>query len=234
MVGSHSVNGVAALHTELLKTQLFRDFDQLWPAKFNNKTNGVTPRRWLLQSNPELARALTEVVGPGWVTDGDELRKLEPLADDADFRRLFRDIKRDNKARLAEIVERENGVTLDLDAIFDVQVKRIHEYKRQLLAILRVAHEYLRMRDDRQLPAGAARLPVRRQGGPRLRHGQADHQAHQLGGRRGQPRPGACAATSRWPSCATSASAWPSASTRRPTSPSRSPPPARRPRAPAT
>jgi len=150
VVGSHSVNGVAALHTELLKTQLFKDFDQLWPAKFNNKTNGVTPRRWLLQSNPELARALTEVVGPGWVTDGDELRKLEPLAGDADFRRLFREIKRENKARLAAIVERENGVTLDLDAIFDVQVKRIHEYKRQLLAVLRVAHEYLRMRDDRQ------------------------------------------------------------------------------------
>ena len=148
VVGSHSVNGVAALHTELLKAHLFHDFDQLWPGKFNNKTNGVTPRRWLLASNPELARALTEVIGPGWITESDELRKLEPLAKDAGFRRLFREIKRDNKARLAEIVRVENGVTLDLDSIFDVQVKRIHEYKRQLLAILRVAHEYLRMRAD--------------------------------------------------------------------------------------
>jgi starch phosphorylase len=149
VVGSHSVNGVAALHTELLRTQLFKDFDRLWPDKFNNKTNGVTPRRWLLASNPELARALTEVIGPGWITDGAELRKLEPLADDAGFRRLFREIKRENKARLARIVAAENGLTLDLDAIFDVQVKRIHEYKRQLLAVLRVAHEYLRMKSDR-------------------------------------------------------------------------------------
>jgi len=148
VVGSHSVNGVAALHTDLLKRHLFHDFDQLWPDKFNNKTNGVTPRRWLLASNPELARALTEVIGPGWVTDGAELRKLEPLASDAGFRRLFRQVKRENKARLAEIVRAENGVTLDVDSIFDVQVKRIHEYKRQLLAILRVAHEYLRMKAD--------------------------------------------------------------------------------------
>ncbi len=148
VVGSHSVNGVAALHTDLLKRHLFHDFDQLWPGKFNNKTNGVTPRRWLLASNPELARALTEVIGPGWITDGAELRKLEPLAADAGFRRLFREVKRDNKARLAAIVKAENGITLDLDSIFDVQVKRIHEYKRQLLAILRVAHEYLRMKAD--------------------------------------------------------------------------------------
>jgi glycogen phosphorylase len=148
VVGSHSVNGVAALHTELLKTQLFTDFDRLWPDKFNNKTNGVTPRRWLLASNPELARAITEVIGPDWVTDGEELRKLEPLAEDAGFRRLFRQVKRENKARLAEIVRAENGIDLDLDAIFDVQVKRIHEYKRQLLAVLRVAAEYQRMKAD--------------------------------------------------------------------------------------
>ncbi len=148
VVGSHSVNGVAALHTDLLKKHLFHDFDRLWPDKFNNKTNGVTPRRWLLASNPELARALTEVIGPGWITDGAELRRLEPLAQDAGFRRLFRDVKRENKARLAEIVRAENGITLDVDSIFDVQVKRIHEYKRQLLAILRVAHEYLRLKAD--------------------------------------------------------------------------------------
>jgi starch phosphorylase len=149
VVGSRSVNGVAALHTELLKRELFRDFHALWPEKFNNKTNGVTPRRWLVQANPGLAAAITEVIGPGWITDATRLRELEPLAGDAGFRRLFREIKRDNKARLAEIVKAENGITLDLDSIFDVQVKRIHEYKRQLLAILRVAWEYLRMKEDR-------------------------------------------------------------------------------------
>jgi starch phosphorylase len=148
VVGSHSVNGVAALHTDLLKAHLFADYDRLWPDKFNNKTNGVTPRRWLLASNPELARVITEAVGPGWVTDATLLRKLEPLAEDAGFRHVFRAIKRDNKERLAGIVKAENGVTLDLDAIFDVQVKRIHEYKRQLLDILRVAAEYQRLKAD--------------------------------------------------------------------------------------
>ncbi|HVI95008.1 MAG TPA: glycogen/starch/alpha-glucan phosphorylase, partial [Anaeromyxobacter sp.] len=149
VVGSHSVNGVAALHTELLKRELFRDFHQLWPERFNSKTNGVTPRRWLLQANPDLANAISDAIGPQWVTDADELKRLEPLGEDAGFRRLFRAIKRDNKARLAEIVRAENGITLDLDAIFDVQVKRIHEYKRQLLNVLRVASEYLRMKEDR-------------------------------------------------------------------------------------
>jgi glycogen phosphorylase len=149
VVGAHTVNGVAALHTELLKKELFHDFHALWPDKFQNKTNGVTPRRWLLQANPGLAKSITEVIGPGWVTDADELRRLEPLAGDAGFRRLFRSIKRDNKARLAELVKAENGITLDLDSIFDVQVKRIHEYKRQLLDILRIASEYLRIKEDR-------------------------------------------------------------------------------------
>jgi starch phosphorylase len=149
VVGSRSVNGVAALHTELLKKELFHDFFELWPERFNNKTNGVTPRRWLLQANPELASAITAAVGPGWTTDATKLRGLEPLADDAGFRRLFRAIKRDNKARLAEIVKAENALTLDVDSIFDVQVKRIHEYKRQLLAVLRIVAEYLRIKEDR-------------------------------------------------------------------------------------
>ncbi len=148
VVGSHSVNGVAALHTRLLQTQLFPEFHALWPGKFNSKTNGVTPRRWLLAANPELSRAITEVIGPSWITDATELRRLERYVDDAGFRRLFREIKRDNKARLADIVKAENGITLDLDTVFDVQVKRIHEYKRQLLNILRVASEYLRMKRD--------------------------------------------------------------------------------------
>ncbi len=149
VVGSRSVNGVAALHTQLIEKELFRDFHALWPEKFNNKTNGVTPRRWLLQANPSLAGAITEVIGPEWITDASRLRALEPLAEDAGFRRLFRDVKRENKQRLAAIVHAENGISLDLDAMFDVQVKRIHEYKRQLLAILRVASEILRMKEDR-------------------------------------------------------------------------------------
>jgi starch phosphorylase len=148
VVGSHSVNGVAALHTELLKSDLFHDFHALWPERFNNKTNGVTPRRWLLQANPGLATLLTECLGPGWETSADELRRLEPLADDAGFRRRFREVKRANKERLAEIVKRENGITVDVESIFDVQVKRLHEYKRQHLNVLQIVAQYLRMKAD--------------------------------------------------------------------------------------
>ncbi len=148
VVGSHSVNGVAALHTELLEKELLHDFFKLWPEKFNNKTNGVTPRRWILQANPELASVLNEVVGPGWITDAEELRRLELVVDDAAFRRRFREIKRDNKERLAEIILRENGVEVDPSSMFDVQVKRIHEYKRQLLDVFYVVHQYLRMKAD--------------------------------------------------------------------------------------
>jgi starch phosphorylase len=148
VIGSHAVNGVAALHTDLLRTSLFKDFDRLWPSKIVNKTNGVTPRRWLLAANPDLAEAITDVVGADWVTDATQLQRLERFAEDPGFRRLFRRVKRDNKARLADIVRAEQGISLDLDMIFDVQVKRIHEYKRQLLAVLRVAAEYLRMKAD--------------------------------------------------------------------------------------
>ncbi len=148
VVGSRSVNGVAALHTELLKTELFRDFNLLWPARFNNKTNGVTPRRWMLQANPDLASVLNEVLGPSWVVDTSELERLELVADDEAFRQRFREVKAANKERLAAIVERENGLELDTTSIFDVQVKRIHEYKRQLLNVLHIVHQYLRMKAD--------------------------------------------------------------------------------------
>jgi glycogen phosphorylase len=148
VVGSHSVNGVAALHTELLKRDLFHDFHALWPERFNNKTNGVTPRRWVVQANPALASMITEVIGPGWETDLSELRRLEQLADDPAFQRRFREVKRANKERLADIIHRENGLTVDVDSIFDVQVKRLHEYKRQHLAIAHVIAEYLRMKGD--------------------------------------------------------------------------------------
>jgi starch phosphorylase len=149
VVGSHSVNGVAALHTELLTKVLFKDFHQLWPERFNSKTNGVTPRRWMLQANPELASTITEAIGPAWVTDAARLEALGPLADDAGFRRLFRRVKKQNKAKLAAIAKAENGVDLDLDAIFDVQVKRLHEYKRQLLNAVRIASEYVRMKGEK-------------------------------------------------------------------------------------
>jgi starch phosphorylase len=148
VIGSHAVNGVAALHTELLKRELFHEFHALWPDRFNNKTNGVTLRRWLLASNPELARLITDVLGPAWITQPEELRKLEPLAGDAGFQRRFREIKRENKARLAEIIRAENGITVDVDSIFDVQVKRLHEYKRQLLNVLHIVAQYLRVKAD--------------------------------------------------------------------------------------
>jgi glycogen phosphorylase len=146
IVGSFSVNGVAALHSELLQQGLFRDFHELWPSKFNNKTNGVTQRRWLAAANPPLARLITDNIGPGWITRLDELRGLAAHADDAAFRARWREAKRANKLRLAELVKRDCGVAFDPDALFDVQVKRIHEYKRQLLNVLHVIHLYARLR----------------------------------------------------------------------------------------
>ncbi len=146
IVGSISVNGVAALHSDLLKQGLFLDFYELWPEKFNNKTNGVTQRRWLASCNPGLNKLITDTIGSGWVTQLDELRKLIPHADNAGFRAKWREIKHDNKVRLATMVEADCGVTFNTNALFDVQVKRIHEYKRQLLNILHVVHLYDRIK----------------------------------------------------------------------------------------
>src|SRR5438445_2659075 len=151
VVGSHSVNGVAALHTQLLKQDLLRDFHEMWPDRFNNKTNGVTPRRWLLESNPLLSTAITERIGEGWAVNLDELRKLEPLADDEAFRTEFRDIKQRNKDQLAAFIEREHGFAIDRSSIFDVQVKRLHEYKRQLLNVLHIIALYLRIKNNPDL-----------------------------------------------------------------------------------
>ena len=148
IVGSHAVNGVSALHSELVKTSLVPDFAELWPAKFQNITNGVTPRRWLLHANPLLAGSITRRIGDGWVRNLDELRALEPAAEDAAFRAEFRAVKRANKERLAKVVAQVAGVRLDPDTLFDVQVKRIHEYKRQLLAALHVIDLYLRVVED--------------------------------------------------------------------------------------
>jgi starch phosphorylase len=148
IVGSYSVNGVAALHSQLLKQGLFRDFFELWPEKFNNKTNGVTQRRWLASANPGLARLISDTIGNGWVTRLDELRGLARYADDPAFRERWQATKRANKVRLANLVKRRCKVDFDPDALFDVQVKRIHEYKRQLLNILHVIHLYARLQHD--------------------------------------------------------------------------------------
>jgi starch phosphorylase len=146
IVGSFSVNGVAALHTKLLKKGLFHDFYEFWPKRFNNKTNGVTPRRWLAACNPGLHRLLDETVGNGWISDLPALVKLETYADDLEFQRKWQQVKRENKQRLAELVKIECNVSFDCDAMFDVQVKRIHEYKRQLLNILHVIYLYNRIK----------------------------------------------------------------------------------------
>ncbi|HVS37764.1 MAG TPA: glycogen/starch/alpha-glucan phosphorylase [Gemmataceae bacterium] len=152
VVGGHSVNGVAAIHSELVKKELFPDFYALFPQRFNNKTNGVTPRRWLLVANPGLAKLATEAVGDGWITDLDKLRGLEKLARDASFRERFLEVKQENKKRLARLAMDSAGVALDETALFDVQVKRIHEYKRQLLNVLHVVHDYLQLADDGRSP----------------------------------------------------------------------------------
>jgi starch phosphorylase len=147
-VGSHAVNGVSSLHSELLKSDVLRDFYQLWPEKFSNKTNGVTPRRWMVLSNPRLAQFITRAIGADWVRNLYELRSLEPLIEDAGFRAEWRDIKRSNKTALAAIIRERTGVLVNPDAIFDVQVKRIHEYKRQHLNILHVIGLYHRLKTD--------------------------------------------------------------------------------------
>ncbi len=146
VVASASVNGVAELHSRLLQQHLFHDFYELWPGKFNNKTNGVTPRRWIAWSNPDLSGLITRTIGEGWLTDLGRLKQLAPHADNAAFRAEWRAVKQANKGRLAEMVQRDCGIAFDTDALFDVQVKRIHEYKRQLLNVLHVIHLYDRIK----------------------------------------------------------------------------------------
>ncbi len=152
-VGSHRINGVAALHSELLRRDVLRDFAELWPEKFTNVTNGVTPRRFVALANPGLTRLVTEAIGDSWVRDLDELRRLEPLADDAGFREAWRAVKGANRAALAAEVGRRAGVTADPASLHDVQVKRIHEYKRQHLNVLHVLTLYLRLKRDPGLAA---------------------------------------------------------------------------------
>lgn len=146
IVGSYSINGVAELHSKLLQEGLFKDFYELWPLKFNNKTNGVTPRRWLAGCNPALAELITATIGDAWITDLSELQELKPYAEDAAFREKWLAIQRQNKQRLIDYKKSELGLELSVDALFDVQVKRIHEYKRQLLNVLHVVHLYDRIK----------------------------------------------------------------------------------------
>ncbi len=146
VVGSHSVNGVAKLHSELLQTELLRDFHDLYPERFNNKTNGVTPRRWLLACNPRLSALITDRIGAGWVTQLERLREIEPHIKDEAFLERLRAVKRANKADLARLIENDLGVSVDPTSLYDVQIKRLHEYKRQLLNALHIIALYLRIK----------------------------------------------------------------------------------------
>jgi starch phosphorylase len=153
IIGSHSVNGVSALHTDLIKTSLVPDFYARWPERFNNKTNGITQRRWLLKANPLLADLLSETVGCEWITDLSRLRRLEPFAGDPAFQDRFRKIKRANKEQLGKIIYQTTRLKISPDSLFDIHAKRIHEYKRQLLNVMHIIHEYFSIIEDGIEPA---------------------------------------------------------------------------------
>ena len=150
IVGTHSTNGVAQIHSDLLRTRVVSDFAEMFPERFNNKTNGVTPRRWLRAANPDLAALITEAVGDGWAKDLDVLRQLLPLADDATFRDRFRQTKQASKERFANWLQATTSQIVDPATIFDSQIKRIHEYKRQLLNVLQIIVLYSRLRANSQ------------------------------------------------------------------------------------
>jgi starch phosphorylase len=151
IVGSHSTNGVAAIHSQLLRTVTVKDLAEIFPERFSNKTNGVTPRRWLLLANPALSEAITGAIGNGWTTDLGQLTKLRPLAEDEIFQQAVEMAKREAKLQFADWLKRTTGQSVDPDSIFDCQIKRIHEYKRQLLNALRIVVLYNRLRDNPNL-----------------------------------------------------------------------------------
>ena len=191
IVGSHSTNGVAAIHSELLRTVTVKDLAEMFPERFNNKTNGVTPRRWLLLANPALARMITDAIGDGWITDLAELAKLKPLADDAGFRDAVpQGQARGQGAASPTGSSRPPAMAVDPDTIFDCQVKRIHEYKRQLLNALRIVVLYNRLRREPEPRHAAAHVLLRGQGGAGLSPGEADHQVHQQPRRHDRRRSG--------------------------------------------
>jgi starch phosphorylase len=151
IVGSHSTNGVAAIHSELLRKTTVKDLAEIFPQRFNNKTNGVTPRRWLLLANPALSRVVTDAIGDGWITELGQLSRLKPLALDKSFGEAFRKAKLEAKWKFADWLRWNSGQMVDPDTIFDCQVKRIHEYKRQLLNALRIVILYNRLRENPDL-----------------------------------------------------------------------------------
>ncbi len=153
IVGSHSVNGVSKLHSDLIVNSLVPEFAQIWPEKFNNKTNGVAPRRWLMKANDGLTELISHTLDENkWITDLRKLRDLEPFADDEEFREAFKEVKRQNKLKLAGVIQDLSGVSADPDSMFDVQIKRIHEYKRQLLNVMGIIHDYLGIVERGEMP----------------------------------------------------------------------------------
>jgi glycogen phosphorylase len=153
MVASHSVNGVSELHSNLIVTSLVPELAQIWPEKFNNKTNGVAPRRWLMKANEGLTDLISRSLDENkWITDLRKLRDLEPFAEDEEFRQLFKEVKRQNKLKLAGVIQDQSGVIVDPDSMFDVQIKRIHEYKRQLLNVMGIIHDYLGIVERGEMP----------------------------------------------------------------------------------
>ncbi len=151
IVGSRKTNGVAELHSDLLKKTLFRDFYEMFPDRFTNKTNGITPRRWLRQCNRGLSDLITEQIGDGWITDLDQLKKIEPLADDKEFRKKFAQVKKENKKQLASYIEEQRNIKVDVNSMFDIQIKRIHEYKRQLMLTFYAITQYNRLKENPDL-----------------------------------------------------------------------------------
>ena len=211
IVGSHSTNGVAAIHSELLRTTTVKDLAEMFPERFNNKTNGVTPRRWLLLANPALASTITEAIGDGWITDLSQIEQAEAA------RRRYRAFATTSaapsaqaKLRFVDWLKAKTGQTVDPDTIFDCQIKRIHEYKRQLLNALRIVVLYNRLRENPNLDDASAHILLRRQGRARLSAGQAHHQVHQQPGRHDRRRSRRRAAGSRSSSCPSTASRSPS------------------------
>ena len=190
IVGSHSTNGVAAIHSELLRTVTVKDFAQIFPERFSNKTNGVTPRRWLRLANPALARTITEAISDDWITDLGQLGRLKSLAGDRGFRDAFQAAKRDANSRLADWLKATSGQAVDPDTIFDCQVKRIHEYKRQLLNALRIVVLYNRLRNNPGLDTAPRTFFFAGKAAPGLSACQAHHQVHQRPGWYHRRRPG--------------------------------------------
>ena len=219
VVGTSSVNGVAKLHTQILKESIFRDFCELWPEKFHNVTNGITPRRWLLKANPTLAQLVTESIGDGWITHLGELRRLEAFAGDAGFLDALAKIKRSNKGQLANWTRKNLGIALDPGAIFDVQVKRLHEYKRQLLLALYIVIVYNRLLHDPSYdPVPRNFIFARpRPGTPSRSSSSASSTASRASSTPIRRRADAW----RSPSCPTTGCRWPRRSCRRRRSPSR-------------